>query len=126
LLYLASGLAGSAGALVWSPDKPVVGASGAIFGLLGTGLVLEWRATGQLGGAFLTMIVINLVITFAFASYISVGGHVGGLIGGILGTTLIVLRGRFRDALDAFTIAGLVGIGILSVAIAYLKVRGYS
>jgi hypothetical protein len=39
---------------------------------------------------------------------------------------VIVLRGRFREAWDAFTIAGLVGIGILSVAIAYLKVRGYS
>jgi hypothetical protein len=51
---------------------------------------------------------------------------VGGLIGGILGTILIVLRARFRQAWDVFTIAGLVGIGVLSVAIAYLKVRGYS
>ena len=126
LLYFASGLAGSAGALVWSPHSPTVGASGAIFGLLGAGLVLEYRATGQLAGAFLTMIVINLVITFAFSSYISAGGHVGGLIGGILGTIVIVLRSRFRRAWDVFTIAGLVGIGVLSVAIAYLKVRGYS
>jgi membrane associated rhomboid family serine protease len=124
LLYFASGLAGSAGALVWSPHSPTVGASGAIFGLLGAGLVLEYRATGQLGGAFLTMIVINLVLTFAFANYISVGGHVGGLIGGILAGTVIVLRSRFHEAWDAFTIAGLVGIGVLSVAIAYLKVHG--
>jgi len=32
LLYLVSGLAGSAGALIQSPTTPVVGASGAIFG----------------------------------------------------------------------------------------------
>jgi membrane associated rhomboid family serine protease len=126
LLYFASGLAGSAGALLWSPHSPTVGASGAIFGLLGAGLVLEYRATGQLAGGFLTMIVINLVITFAFSSYISAGGHVGGLVAGILGTIVIVLRGRFREAMDVFTIAGLVGIGVLSVAIAYLKVRGYN
>jgi membrane associated rhomboid family serine protease len=41
LLYLVSGLAGSAGALLWSPLVPTVGASGAIFGILGAGLVLE-------------------------------------------------------------------------------------
>jgi membrane associated rhomboid family serine protease len=124
LLYLASALAGSAGALVWSPDKPVVGASGAIFGLLGAGLVLEYRATGQLAGSFMTMIVINLAITFGFSSYISAGGHVGGLIGGVLGAALIVLRGRLREAFDFSTAVGLVAVGALSVVIAYWKVRG--
>src|SRR5437879_3607367 len=73
LLYLASGLAGSAGALVWSPHQPVVGASGAIFGILGAGLILEWRATGQIAGNFMTVIVINLAITFGFSVFISAG-----------------------------------------------------
>ena len=41
LLYLVSGLAGSAGALIWSPDALTVGASGAIFGVLGALFVLE-------------------------------------------------------------------------------------
>ena len=126
LLYFVSGLAGSAGALVWSPHTPVVGASGAIFGILGAGLLLEWRATGQLAGNFMSMIVINLIITFAFASSISVGGHVGGLIGGILATGVILLRGRFRAGWDIPTVAGVVAVGALSVVIAYLKVRGLS
>ena len=126
LLYLVSGLAGSAGALVWNPNAITVGASGAIFGLLGAGLILEYRTTGRLAGPFLTLIIINLVITFAFSSFISAGGHVGGLIAGILGASVIMARGRFREAWDAATIVGLVGIGVLSVAIAYLKVRGYS
>src|SRR5262249_3054218 len=90
LLYFASGLAGSAGALVLDPTKPVVGASGAIFGLFGAGFILEWRATGRIAGQFLWLIVINLAFTLALSSFISVGGHIGGLIGGAVGTAIIV------------------------------------
>jgi membrane associated rhomboid family serine protease len=123
LLYFVSGLCGSAGALIWDPGKPAAGASGAIFGILGAGLILEWRATGQLAGNFLTMIVLNLVITLAFSNLISAGGHVGGLIGGLLCTSVIMLRGRFRG-FDVATIMALVAIGAASVAIAYWKVKG--
>jgi membrane associated rhomboid family serine protease len=123
LLYLASGLAGSAGALLWKPDAPTVGASGAIFGILGAGLLLEWRVTGKLMGAFAVMILINLAFTFGFSSFISVGGHVGGLVGGLAGTAIILAR-RGRPQSDAVTIAGLVGVGLVSVLVAYLKVRG--
>jgi membrane associated rhomboid family serine protease len=84
LLYVVSGLAGSAGALYWSPNAMTVGASGAIFGVLGGLLVLERRGHIATGGQVLALIVINLVITFAYSSSISVGGHLGGLIAGIL------------------------------------------
>jgi membrane associated rhomboid family serine protease len=123
LLYIGSGLAGSAGALLWKPLAPTVGASGAIFGMLGAGLLLEWRATGRLVGGFAVMILINLAFTFGFSSFISVGGHVGGLIGGLAGTAIILAR-RGRPTNDAVTIAGLVGVGVVSVLVAYLKVRG--
>jgi membrane associated rhomboid family serine protease len=123
LLYVVSGLAGSAGALLWKPLAPTVGASGAIFGILGAGLVLEWRATGRLMGGFAVMILINLAFTFGFSSFISVGGHVGGLVGGLAGTAIIVAR-RGRPPNDAVTIAGLIGIGVVSVIVAYLRVRG--
>src|ERR1700745_233225 len=83
-LYFVSGLAGSAGALLQTPGV-TVGGSGAIFGILGAMRVIEWQATGRLGGNAMTLIVINLVISFAIPG-ISWGGHVGGLIGGILVT----------------------------------------
>ena len=54
MLYVVSGLAGSAGALLWPNGflTPTVGASGAIFGILGAGLVLErQRDRGGLGRA---------------------------------------------------------------------------
>ena len=79
-LYFVSGLAGAAGALLQSPLIPTVGASGAIFGILGSMMIIEWQVTGRLAGQAMTWIVINLVISFSFSG-ISWGGHVGGLIG---------------------------------------------
>ena len=78
-LYFVAGLAGSAGALVQTSGV-TVGASGAIFGVLGAMAVLEWQATGRIGGNAMTLIVINLALSFAIPG-ISWGGHVGGLIG---------------------------------------------
>jgi membrane associated rhomboid family serine protease len=126
LLYFASGLAGSAGALLLSPNNVTVGASGAIFGMLGAGLILEYFATGSLAGNYLTLIVINLVISFAVPG-ISIGGHLGGLAGGILGTLALARFGQRHPGYGRIGVTGvvsLVAIGVLSVAIAYWKVRG--
>ena len=122
LLYIVSGLAGSAGALLASiPLQPTVGASGAIFGMLGALLVLEWQATGKLAGPALTLIVVNLAFTFA-APGISLGGHIGGLVAGIVGTLAFWQARKLRQPWLGY--ATLVAIGALSVAIAYWKVRG--
>ena len=51
LVYFAAGLAGSAGALLFTdPFTPTVGASGAIYGIMGALLVLEYRATDRSPG----------------------------------------------------------------------------
>jgi membrane associated rhomboid family serine protease len=129
-LYLVGGLAGSAGALVTSPTIPVVGASGAIFAILGAMLILEWQATGRLGGNAMTLIVLNLVIGFAFngaGGNISIGGHVGGLIGGILATLAFARWGKGHAAYGRLGLAGIAGLVLVaaaSIAIAYWKVRG--
>lgn len=125
-LYFVSGLAGSAGALVANPNAITVGASGAIFGLLGAGLILEWQATGSLAGNYLTLILINLAISFAVPG-ISIGGHVGGLIGGIACTLAFSRFGRGHAAygrIGAVGIASLLAIAVASVLISYWKVRG--
>ncbi len=83
LLYFGSGIAGSAGALWLSPNSVTVGASGAIFGILGGLFVLERQGRIHSGGQILGLIVLNLVFTFA-VSGISVGGHLGGLVAGII------------------------------------------
>ena len=60
LLYLGSGIAGSAGALALSPGSVTVGASGAIFGILGALFVLERRGNIATGGQIAGLIVLNL------------------------------------------------------------------
>ena len=128
MLYLVSGLAGSAGALVWSPLVPTVGASGAIFGILGAGLVLERQRDYVFGGSALGIIVINFILTFSISS-ISKGGHIGGLIGGVVCALGLTRFGRGHAAygrVGAIGIATIAIVGIASVAIAYWKVRGYA
>jgi membrane associated rhomboid family serine protease len=127
LLYVVSGLAGSAGALLATPpDRFTVGASGCIFGTFGALFVLEQlRAPGQMGPAF-TLIVLNLVITFAVPN-ISIGGHLGGLAGGALGALALARFGRGHAAYGRPGLVGVVAllaIGIGSVVIAYWRARG--
>ena len=124
LVYMVSGLAGSAGALVYTPTSPTVGASGAIFGILGAALVLERQRNYVLGGSALALVVINLVLSFAISG-ISIGGHIGGLIGGSLCTLVLSQFGRGHAAysrVGLWGIAGVVAVGLLSIAIAYWSV----
>jgi membrane associated rhomboid family serine protease len=129
-LYLVSGLAGSAGALVLTPTAVTVGASGAIFGILGAMLILEWQHTGRFGGQAASLIVINLVLNFAYngaGGNISIGAHVGGLIGGILVTLAFANWGRGHAAYGKVGLiggAGLLAVVAGSIAVAYLRVRG--
>jgi membrane associated rhomboid family serine protease len=84
-LYLASMLAGTAGALIMQPGLGLTaGASGAIFGLLGaTAIGLRQRGIRLMQTSIGTMILLNLVITFTISG-ISIGGHLGGLVGGAI------------------------------------------
>lgn len=127
-LYFVSGLAGSAGALVLTPTALTVGASGAIFGILGALLIIEWQTTGRLAGNAMTWIVINLALSFVISN-VSIGGHIGGLIGGILVTLSFANWGRGHAAYGKIGVAGFAGlaaVAVASVAIAYFKVRGYA
>lgn len=90
IIYGASMLAGSAGALVASPDSLTAGASGAIFGLMG-GLLMVMRAQGVAfrDSPLLPTLALNLGLTLFFSRYISVGGHIGGFVGGVVAGWLL-------------------------------------
>ncbi len=126
LIYFVSALAGSAGALVLTPRTPTVGASGALFGLLGAALILERQRNYVLGGSALALIVINLILSVTLSN-ISLGGHLGGLIGGVLCTLVLSKFGRGHAAysrVGLWGIAGVLAVGLLSLVVAYLSVRG--
>jgi membrane associated rhomboid family serine protease len=83
-LYVTALLWGSFGALLVQPDVPTVGASGAVFGLMGAAAVeLRSRGINPFQTSIGTLIILNLVLSFAISN-ISVGGHIGGLVGGVL------------------------------------------
>jgi membrane associated rhomboid family serine protease len=131
LLYLASGLAGSAGALIATPNAVTVGASGAIFGILGALYVLERHGHIASGGQIAGLIVLNLIVTLAFSGFalggsvtgfqISLGGHVGGLLAGVVSMWLLLQVRRS----NAWSLVALVGVACASVLLAYAKVHGY-
>jgi len=126
LVYLVSGLAGSAGALLVTPTSPTVGASGAIFGILGAALVLERQRLYVLGGSALTVIVVNIAFTL-FVPGISIGGHLGGLAGGALATLALTHFGRTHPVYGRTALSGIIGVlavGAISVLVSYWKVRG--
>lgn len=88
LIYFASVVWGSAGALLLSPDANTVGASGGVFGLLAAIIVIQHQRGISLVGDAGVWLGLNLVITFTLPG-ISVGGHLGGIVGG--GLTALAL-----------------------------------
>jgi membrane associated rhomboid family serine protease len=112
-IYFTSLLAGSFGALL-ATGAPTLGASGAVFGLMGAAAV-ELRARGfsvmqsGIGG----LIIINIIFSFSVAG-ISVGGHIGGLIGGAVAALAI----RTADArrMPALGFIGCLLISAIAVA----------
>jgi membrane associated rhomboid family serine protease len=127
-VYFLSILAGSAGALLVTPTGATIGASGAVFGILGAGLVLERNRIDVFGGSALLVVLFNLGLSFTL-SYVSIGGHIGGLVGGALTVLALSRWGRGHAVygrVDVLAVAGLVAIAVGSIAIAYLRVRGYA
>lgn len=88
LIYMISGIISSLFVLFFAEELSVtIGASGAIFGVMGGLLVLtflrkEWFSDHAIR-TIRQLIIINVVITFLLPT-ISIPGHMGGLIAGIL------------------------------------------
>jgi membrane associated rhomboid family serine protease len=122
-LYLASLLAGSFGALLLSPDAFTVGASGAVFGLMGATFVMQ-RARGidPMQSGIGILILLNLGIGFLPGLNISVGGHLGGLIGGAL---VGFLMDRAPRGL-AVSLAICVAVAAAAVAGSYAVVQQFA
>jgi membrane associated rhomboid family serine protease len=92
-IYLTALLAGSFGALL-ATAAPSLGASGAVFGLMGAAAVeLRSRGLSVMQSGIGGLILLNLVLSFSLAN-ISVGAHVGGLIGGALAGFAIRIADR--------------------------------
>jgi len=144
-IYLLCAAGGSVLTILAMPDSAAVGASGAIFGLLGLAFAVSWRrhlvmsraarATLQQAGG---LILINLVITFSVPQ-ISWTGHVGGLLLGVVIGLLLApsgaatlsqlwqrpdgqpMAGPTSIGLRALTYAGLAGLLVVGTYLAVVN-----
>ena len=120
VLFLLAGLGGSVASFVFSaPTTISVGASGAIFGIMGALVVagrrLRWDIT-----QVVVLIGINIAIGFVFGSGIDWRAHLGGLVTGAAVAALMVLpahdvRRRYVE------IGGVLVVGAVLVAAAVLR-----
>jgi membrane associated rhomboid family serine protease len=112
IIYFVSLLGGSFGALVLSPDAVTVGASGAVFGLMGAAiLALRARGIDPMQSGLGVTLLLNLGITFLIPN-ISIGGHIGGLIaGGLVGYFMFEIADRRRLAMTP-VIGACVALGV--------------
>ena len=85
-IYILSGLSGSLLSILLNPVTPSVGASGALFGILGALLYFGYNFRVYLGNTLvreiLPIILINLVLGFMISG-VDNYAHIGGLVGGI-------------------------------------------
>jgi membrane associated rhomboid family serine protease len=107
-LYLVAGFGGSvAVALLASPLSFVVGASGALFGLMGAYFIIN-RHLGGNSIQIVVLVVINLAFGF-FVSGISWQAHVGGLVaGGLVALVYVRTRAIRQKRLQILLVAAVV------------------
>ncbi len=120
-LYLLSALGGSVLVALLAPGTWVVGASGAVWGLLGAMFIIG-RHLGANVTAIAVLLGLNLVITFLPGSNISWQGHIGGglvglLVGFIFARTRAIRQQRTQKLLLVATAVGLLALLAIPVAL---------
>ena len=112
VLYLLADFGGQLAVLFIAPGTPVIGASGAIFGLLGAFFVIQRRLGGN-NLQLIIVIVINLAIGFIVPG-IAWQAHVGGLVaGGLVAFVFLMTRERRKRQLQVLLIVAVAVVFVL-------------
>lgn len=113
VIYLVSGLTGSAVVYLLSdPGGQTLGASGAIFGLMGALLVVGLKSGANVS-QLLVWIGLNVFITISGAN-ISWQGHLGGFLGGVVLAAVLAYAPRNRRVLWQSLGVGLVLLAVVA------------
>ena len=126
-IYLVSLLAGSLGVMILSPNDPTLGASGAIYGLLGAAIVMARnRQVSLISSGLLPILAINFIFTLSVPG-ISLGGHLGGLIGGLVATFVVEqfsMRGR-NSLVPVVVSCAVLAVATAAVAVTIAPTAGF-
>jgi len=117
-LYLLSGLAGST-LVYWAAGEhtATLGASGAVFGLMGALLVVALKVRADVQG-LLVWLGLNFLLTVVWSN-ISWQGHLGGFLGGLpIAAVLVLPPRRLRTPVQA---AGLAAVAVALLAAVALR-----
>jgi len=123
-VYLLSGLAGST-AVMWLSNEggQTLGASGAIFGLMGALLVVGLKIGANVQ-QLLFWIGLNVVFTITGSAFISWQGHFGGLVGGAVLAAAVVYAPKQGRA--AFQWTAMAGFALACVVLVAIRIAALS
>lgn len=104
LLYAVSVFTGAMGyALLSKADAPMIGASGAVFGLIGAWKFWEWQLRQHLGSpmrplwrSLVGLAVLNVVLWLLLSGMLAWEAHLGGFVGGVLFAAIATPTLRYR------------------------------
>ena len=131
-IFLVTGFAGSVASFVFAPLTNQglytvgVGASGAIFGLLGAFTAFYFRRRHTAAGRYLLnqaifLIVLNLIISFSI-HFIDVHAHIGGLIAGLACGAIADPSGPARSW-PGLKWLGMAAITVLCAVVTYAHIQ---
>jgi rhomboid protease GluP len=123
IVYLLCGIAGNVLAALFVPGIPVVGASGAIFGLVGL-LIVHSGRRGGFGGRQLRSRLIQwafLMFVISLMPGISLSAHAGGFLGG-LALGWLVPAGEIRNRTAARVWEVLAVVCVLLVVFSFYRI----
>ncbi|GAB2775653.1 rhomboid family intramembrane serine protease [Nocardioides salsibiostraticola] len=118
-LYVLSALTASA-LVYWLSGEytATLGASGAVFGLLGALLVVAFKVGGNVQ-SLVMLLALNAVFTLVIPN-ISWQGHLGGFLGGAAVAAVLVYAPK-PPKRTRFQIAGLTGVAIIAILAAVVR-----
>jgi rhomboid protease GluP len=125
LIYLAAGVLGNIASFALSSSISV-GASGAIFGLLGAllylGIVYREVVSTRFTADIMTMILANIAFGFMVPK-IDNNAHIGGLIGGFLiAYTLGIIGQKSFNIKQALSFLSFIVVGIIGIMVGLARV----
>ena len=131
VVYIVSGVCGGLASnfvrpLITGSNVPYVGASGAVFGLIGLAMVYGWRQGGPHGNAIKRSMLIWTAYVLVIGMFVGADNfaHIGGLLGGAA-FGMVLKGGPMKASVAAmWRTAGMVAIGVCLWAFFMAAIHG--